>query len=91
MQSARFIVHLMLSFPARPFCEAVLHLIRLKCIPLILYGLDACPINATNFKSMQHPITIFLKMFATKCDEVGTECQQAIGFSQIAFKLIVGK
>ena len=58
--------------------EVVLHLVRSKCIPVILYGLDACPINATDFKSLQHPITtIFMKMFATKSAEVVTECQQA--------------
>ena len=48
---------------------------------MLLYGLDACPINATDFKSLQHPITdIFMKMFATKSAEVVTECQQAFGF-----------
>ena len=37
--------------------EVVLHLVRSKCIPLLLYCLDACLINATHFKSLQHPIT----------------------------------
>ena len=49
---------------------------------MLLYGLDACPFNATDFKSLQHPITnIFMKMFAT--DEVVTECQKAFGFQTI--------
>ena len=70
--------------------EVVLHLVRSKCIPVFLYGLDACPINATYFKSMQHPITnICMKMFATKSAEVVTECQQALGFSQSNY--FVGK
>ena len=64
--------------------EVVLHLMRSKCIPVLLYGLDACPINATDFKSLQHPITnIFMKMFATKSAEVVTECQQAFWFQSI--------
>ena len=72
--------------------EVVLHLVRSKCIPVLLYGLDACPINATDFKSLQHPINyIFMKMFATKSAEVVTECQQELYFSQFAIKLIVGK
>ena len=55
-------------WPARPFCYFTL--VRCKCIPVILYGLDACPINAIDLKSLQHPITnIFMKMFA----EVVTE------------------
>ena len=51
---------------------------------MLLYGLDACPINATDIKSLQNPITnIFMKMFATKSAEVVTECQQAFGFQPI--------
>ena len=50
--------------------QVVLHLVRSKCIPVLLYGLGACPINATDFKSLQHPINnIFMKMFATKSAE----------------------
>ena len=64
--------------------EVVLHLVRSKCIPVLLYGLDACSINATDFKFLQHPITnIFMKMFATKSAEVVTECHQAFGFPPI--------
>ena len=54
--------------------EVELHLERSKYSPVILYGLDACSINATDFKSLQHPITyIFMKMFATKYVEVVTK------------------
>ena len=67
--------------------EVVLHLVRSKCskcIPVLLYGLNARPINATDFKSLQHPISnIFMEMFATKSAEVVTECQQAFGFQPI--------
>ena len=51
---------------------------------MLLCGVDAFLINAAGFKSLQHPITnIFMKMFATKSDEVVTECQQAFGFQAI--------
>ena len=64
--------------------EVVLHLERSKCIPVLLYSLDACQINAIDFKSLQLPITnISMKMFATKSAEVVTECQQAFGFQPI--------
>ena len=64
--------------------EVVLHLVRSKYIPMLLYGLDACPINATDFKSLQHSITnIVMKMFATKFAEVVAECQQAFGLQPI--------
>ena len=68
--------------------EVVLQLVRSKCIPVLLYGLDACPINATDFKSLQHPITnIFMKMFATKSAEVVTEFKQVFGFQPIRNKI----
>ena len=62
--------------------EVVLHFVRSKCIPVLLYGLDACPINTTNFNTLQHLITnICMKVFSTKSnkvtiksDEVATEC-----------------
>ena len=51
---------------------------------MLLYGLNACSIIATDFKSLQRSITdIFMKMFATKSAEVVTECQQAFGFQPI--------
>ena len=72
--------------------EVVLHLLRSKCIPALLHGLNSCPIKATDFKSLQHLIiNIFMKMFATKSAEIVTECQQALGFSQFVIKLIVRK
>ena len=40
--------------------EVALRLVRYKCIPVLLYGLDACPINAIDLKSLQHPITNIL-------------------------------
>ena len=40
--------------------EVILHLVRSKCIPVFHYGLDAFPINASDFKSPQHPITNIL-------------------------------
>ena len=64
--------------------EVILYLVRSKCIAALLYGLDACPVNAIDFKSLQHPITNFLmKMFATKSAEVVIECQEAFGFQLI--------
>ena len=51
---------------------------------MLLYGLDACSINATDLKSLQHPITnIVMKMFATKSAEVVTECQETFVFQPI--------
>ena len=51
--------------------EVVLHLVRSKYIPVLLYGSNACPINAADFKSLQRTMTnIFIKIFAIKSGEV---------------------
>ena len=64
--------------------EVVIHLLRSECIPVLPYGLDACPINAMGFKSLQHPIAnIVITLFVTKSAEVVTECQQAFEFQPI--------
>ena len=64
--------------------EVVLHLVSSKCISVLIFYLNACSINSTDFKSLQHQITnIFMEMFATKSAEVVTECQQAFGFQPI--------
>ena len=51
MKSARFIVHLILSlagFGRSASSEVVLHLVRSKCIPVLLYGLDAFQVAAAS-------------------------------------------
>ena len=64
--------------------EVVFRFVRSKCISVYLYGLDACAINVTDFKSLQHPIANnFMKIFATMSAEVVTECRQAFGFQPI--------
>jgi len=32
-----------------------LELIKTKCLPIRLYGLEACPLNKTNLKSLDFP------------------------------------
>ena len=67
--------------------EVILHLVRSKCIPVLLYGLNACPINATDFKSLQHPITnIFIEMFSLSLRRLSQNVNKRLGFSQFAIK-----
>ena len=69
--------------------EVVLHLVRSKYIPVLVYGLDICPINAKDFQSLQHPIiNIRMKMFATKSAEVVTERHRAFGFRPIRNQIV---
>lgn len=44
--------------------EVILQLIEAKCLPILLYGLDACPLNSSDKKSLDFPVVRFLmKLF----------------------------
>jgi len=44
----------------------VLELIKLKCFPNLLHGLDACPLNKTNLRSLDFFVNrFFIKLFKT--------------------------
>jgi len=53
-----------------PKKEVTLHLVKSKCLPILLYGLDACPLTKSNLQSL------FMKLFKTSnidTDIVSTE------------------
>jgi len=46
--------------------EVVLHLIKVKCLPVSLYGVDVCPVNVSDMRSLE--ITVkgtVIKLFRT--------------------------
>ena len=46
--------------------EVILNLIKSKCLPSLLYGVDFCPLNTTDLRSLEFPITkIKMKIFRT--------------------------
>jgi len=61
--------------------EVVLKLIKTKCLPILLYGLEACPLSKTNLRSLDFSVTRFLmKLFNTSDKQIITECQLMFGF-----------
>jgi len=40
--------------------EVVLHLMSTKCIPILLYGLEACPLRKTDLNSLDFVVNRFL-------------------------------
>jgi len=40
--------------------EVILELIKTKCLPILLYGLEVCPLSKTNLRSLDFPINRFL-------------------------------
>jgi hypothetical protein len=51
--------------------EVILELIKKKCLPVLVYGLEACVLNATEQRSLNYPCKRFLmKLFCTFDDSV---------------------
>ena len=36
--------------------EVVMHLIKVKYLPVLLYGTDACPTNTTDLRSLEYSL-----------------------------------
>ena len=58
-------------------------------MPVLLYGLEACPINSSDYTSLEHPVTIaFMKVFKTNSVTAFNESQEAFGFDTACRKII---
>jgi hypothetical protein len=56
--------------------EVILSLIRSKCLPVLPYGLDACPLIASDRRSLNFTLTrTLMKIFGTTSNEIISECQ----------------
>ena len=62
-----------------------MHLIKSKCIPILLYAVEACPVNRSLEKPLQFSVTrILMKIFKTRSSEIVTECQTYFGFYTVS-------
>jgi len=62
--------------------EVTLQLIKSKCLPVLLYGLEACPLTKTDLQSLDFVVNrFFMKLFATSNIEIVKCCQEYFGFS----------
>ena len=61
--------------------DVVMHLIKSKCVPILLYAVEACPVNRSLEKSLQFSVTrILMKIFKTRSSDIVMECQNYFGF-----------
>ena len=61
--------------------EVTLHLIKSKCLPVLLYGLDVCPLNVSDMRSLDFVINrFFMKLFNTNIMDTVKFCQEQFGF-----------
>ena len=61
--------------------EVTLHLLETKCIPVLLYGLEACPLTKNQLSSIDFVVNrFFMKLFKSSNIAVINECQKMFSF-----------
>ena len=72
--------------------DVVFNLINTKCVPAMMYGLNACPINATERKSLDFCLfKITAKVLGTASSNVISECRNAFGLQLMTEKINISK
>ena len=60
-------------------------LLECKCIPVLLYGLVACPLNKSQLSSLDFVIEqILMKLFSTSNTEITTYCREQFNFELLS-------
>jgi len=58
-----------------PHAQVVVELSRTKCIPILLYGLDACPVSSRQLRSLNYVVvSCARKICNTNSSEMAAEC-----------------
>ena len=72
--------------------EVIVQLLSSKCMPVLLYGLDSCPANVTELRSLEHPVTMaFMKIFNTNSIDIVSYCQFAFGIHSVCEQVLKRK
>jgi len=65
--------------------EVTVELLKVKCLPVLLYGFEACPISNKQFNSLDFVLKgCFRKIFRTKSAEVVQNCMLIFNCMSIA-------
>lgn len=68
--------------------EVVLSLLRSKCLPCLLYGVEACPFYVREKRSFEFTLTrTFMKIFRTGSPAVVKECQLHFNFLPLTYQI----
>ena len=66
-------------------------MLKAKCLPCMYYGLEACPVNKSQIKSLHFAVNnAFTKIFLTKSYDAADECMSFFNCSSLR-QFIVGK
>ena len=72
--------------------EVVIKLINAKYVPILLYGMDACPLLVSDSRSVDFIVNrIFMKIFKTTDIDIVKECQLMFGFELLSHVIVKRK
>jgi len=58
----------------------ILQLVRSKCMPILLYGLESCQLSNADLRSLDFTFNrLFMKLFKTNSIDVAEACQSFTG------------
>lgn len=64
--------------------EVILSLVKAKCIPVLAYGLDVCPLILSDIRSLDFTVTrILMKIFGTYDKDIIFHCQSYFRFPSV--------
>ena len=70
--------------------ETVLVLLNAKCLPILLYQTEVCPMLSHDKHSLEFALTrLFMKIFRTGSAAIVVECQRAFNFLPIKLQIII--
>ena len=62
--------------------DVILHLINSKCVPVLLYGLEVCPLNKADMQSLDFCVNrLLMKLFCTNNLSTVEECRYYFNFA----------
>jgi len=65
--------------------DVVLHLIKAKCLPVLLYGVDVCPVNVSDMRSLEFTVKrIKIKLFRTYDNGIINSCMSFFGLPTVS-------
>ena len=63
----------------------MIELFKTKCMPILLYGLDACPVTPRQLRSLNHAVvSCGRKMFNVNTSDIAAECLKMFGVCDVA-------
>jgi len=65
--------------------DVVLHLIKAKCLPVLLYGVDVCPVNVSDMRSLEFTVKrVMIKLFCTYDNCIINTCMSFFGIPTVS-------